>query len=334
MARPKRFIDGLLVNWGDDLFYPPVRPNKTPTAKPIGWANIIMPNKPTAIRAQITRTTQKTPEVMVKITSKQGAGKGMVAIANHLDYISRNGKVKLEDHEGRLLNGRVDVKDIKNDWAEDIPEISNRRETINVIFSMAKGTPAAEVKEAVRDYLKQEFGGKHEYVFALHTDTDNPHVHVCIKMAPIKKRSKRLNPRKNDLQRWREGFAQSLRKQGIAANATPRKTRGVTQRPLHQYQLHQAARQQHAIIRKSAKLNAEVHTKEIHAWANIANVLAKSEDRSDRALAKEVFAFMAEQPIQQLGGLSVQKSNDDLSTPTEQLSAGIKLKKRKEQLPR
>ena len=44
-------------------------------------------------------------------------------------------------------------------------------------------------------------------VFALHTDTDNPHVHVCIKMASIKKRSKRLNPRKNDLQRWREGFA-------------------------------------------------------------------------------------------------------------------------------
>ena len=86
---------------------------------------------------------------------------------------------------------------------------------------MAKGTPAAEVKEAVSDYLKQEFGGKHEYVFALHTDTDNPHVHVCIKMTPIKKRSKRLNPRKNDLQRWREGFAQNLRRYGIAANATP-----------------------------------------------------------------------------------------------------------------
>jgi hypothetical protein len=332
MARPKRFIDGLLVNWGDDLFYPPVRPTKTPTSKPLGWANIIMPDKPAAIRAQITRTTQKTPEVMVKITSKMGAGKGMVAIANHLDYISRNGKVQLEDHEGRLLNSRADVKDIKNDWAQDISEVTKRHETINVIFSMAKGTPAAEVKEAVSDYLKQEFGGKHEYVFALHTDTDNPHVHVCIKMQPIKKRSKRLNPRKNDLQRWREGFAQSLRKYGIAANATPRKTRGVTQQPLHQYQLHQSARQQHQISRKSAKTNVEAHTKEIHAWANIANVLAKSEDLSDRALAKEVVAFMAEQPIRQVGNISVQKSNVDISIPTEQLSTGIKLKKRQEQL--
>jgi hypothetical protein len=332
MARPKRFIDGLWVNWGDDLFYPPVRPTKTPTSKPLGWANIIMPDKPAAIRAQITRTTQKTPEVMVKITSKMGAGKGMAAIANHLDYISRNGKVQLEDHEGRLLNSRADVKDIKNDWAQDISEVTKRRETINVIFSMAKGTPAAEVKEAVSDYLKQEFGGKHEYVFALHTDTDNPHVHVCIKMASIKKRSKRLNPRKNDLQRWREGFAQSLRKYGIAANATPRKTRGVAQQPSHQYQLHQSARQQHPISRKSAKLNFEAHTKEIHAWANIANVLAKSEDLSDRALAKEVVAFMAEQPIQQVGNISVQKSNDDISIQTEQLSTGIKLKKRQEQL--
>jgi len=195
-----------------------------------------------------------------------------------------------------------------------------------VIFSMAKGTPAAEVKEAVSDYLKQEFGGKHEYVFALHTDTDNPHVHVCIKMTPIKKRSKRLNPRKNDLQRWREGFAQNLRRYGIAANATPRKTRGVIQQPLHQYQLHQSVRQQHAIIRKSAKPNFDAHTKEILAWANIANVLAKSEDRIDRQLAKDVIAFIAEQPIKQVGNISVQKSNDDISTPTEQLSTGIKLK--------
>ncbi len=238
----------------------------------------------------------------------------------------------LEDHEGRLLNSRADVKDIKNDWAQDISEVTKRRETINVIFSMAKGTPVMEVKDAVREYLKEEFGGKHEYIFALHTDTDNPHVHVCIKMTPIKKRSKRLNPRKNDLQRWREGFAQSLRKVGIQANATPRKTRGVAQQPSHQYQLHQSARQQRPIFRKSTKTNVEAHTKEIHAWANIANVLAKSEDLSDRALAKEVVAFMAEQPIRQVGNISVQKSNVDISTPTEQLSTGIKLKKRQEQL--
>jgi hypothetical protein len=146
-------------------------------------------------------------------------------------------------------------------------------------------------------------------------------------MAPIKKRSKRLNPRKNDLQRWREGFAQSLRKYGIAANATPRKTRGVTQQSLHQYQLHQSARQQRPAHRKVAKPNFEAHTKEIQAWANIANVLAKSEDLSDRALAKEVVAFMAEQSIRQVGNISVQKSNNDIANTIEQLSTRTKLKK-------
>ncbi|HOY88007.1 MAG TPA: hypothetical protein PK457_11215, partial [Methylotenera sp.] len=57
-----------------------------------------------------------------------------------------------------------------------------------------------------------------------------------------------------------------------------------------------------------------------------------SEDLSDRALAKEVVAFMAEQPIRQVSNISVQKSNDDISIPSEQLPTGIKLKKRQEQL--
>ncbi|WP_245288440.1 hypothetical protein [Bradyrhizobium sp. WSM4349] len=37
---------------------------------------------------------------------------------------------------------------------------------------------------------------------------------------------KRLNPRKADLQAWRERFAGELRLRGIAAEATPRRTRG------------------------------------------------------------------------------------------------------------
>jgi type IV secretory pathway VirD2 relaxase len=37
---------------------------------------------------------------------------------------------------------------------------------------------------------------------------------------------RRLNPRKADLQAWRERFAGELRLRGIAAEATPRRTRG------------------------------------------------------------------------------------------------------------
>lgn len=316
MDKPKVFVDGFLLNWGDQLFYPPVRQFKKLAVKPMSWTTISLPNKSSEIRAQIARTTKRSPEVMVKITSKKNAGKGMATIRNHLDYISRNGKVLLEDHEGRLLSGKADVADVKKDWATDIPEISHRRETINVMFSMKKGTPSEEVKAAVRAYLKEEFGGKHEYLYALHTDTDNPHVHVVIKMSPIHKKDKRLNPRKHDLQRWREGFAENLRKLGIEANATPRKTRGVVKQPLQQYQLHQLARNHEATQRTmplkpsmlqpgklqiaKAKKRLSNHAQQIQAWANIASALASSPDKSDHALAKDVIAFMADQPIRHI----------------------------------
>jgi len=311
MARPKVFVDEYLLNWGDKLFYPPVRKIKKLAVRPLPWSKILLPNKPSEIRAQIARTAKKSPEVMVKITSQKNAGKGMAVIRNHLNYISRNSKVMLEDHEGRTLNCRADLKDLKEDWSQDIPEVSQRREAINVMFSMKKGTPTDEVKEAVREYLKEEFGGKHEYVFALHTDTDNPHVHVVIKIAPIRKKDKQLNPRKNDLQRWREGFAENLRKLGIDANATPRKTRGVVQQPLHQYQIHKLARDaepsQNAMqlkprslsLSEDKKLLATNQSQETQAWANIASALASSQARSDRALAKDVIAFMSSQPIRQ-----------------------------------
>jgi len=40
----------------------------------------------------------------------------------------------------------------------------------------------------------------------------------------------RLNPKKADLQAWREAFAEALREQGIEAEATPRRARGVTRK--------------------------------------------------------------------------------------------------------
>ena len=40
----------------------------------------------------------------------------------------------------------------------------------------------------------------------------------------------RLNPRKADLQVWREDFARALRDRSVEAEATPRRTRGVTRK--------------------------------------------------------------------------------------------------------
>lgn len=57
-------------------------------------------SRPVALRAQIARTVQLVPEVMVKITNRKGVRNGMGAIRAHLDYISRNGQVELEAGNG------------------------------------------------------------------------------------------------------------------------------------------------------------------------------------------------------------------------------------------
>ena len=57
----------------------------------------------------------------------------------------------------------------------------------------------------------------------------NPsHVHLAVKA--VDPDGARLNPRKTDLQHWRETFAEKLREQSIDANPTPRKARGVAQK--------------------------------------------------------------------------------------------------------
>ena len=58
----------------------------------------------------------------------------------------------------------------------------------------------------------------------LHDHQANPHVHISVRAES--KHGKRLNPRKADLHRWRETFAEKLRDRGVEAEATRQATRG------------------------------------------------------------------------------------------------------------
>ncbi|EIY0150451.1 spore coat protein CotH, partial [Campylobacter jejuni] len=58
-----------------------------------------------------------------------------------------------------------------------------------------------------------------------HNDTDNPHCHVCLKVAD--KNGKRINPKKADLANLRAEFANALNELGIEAKATNKKQREV-----------------------------------------------------------------------------------------------------------
>ena len=123
------------------------------------------------------------------------------------------------------------MKDIERQWqfgGAYIDEEGHRREAFNVMLSMPRGTDPLIVQKAAREFAKIEFAD-HRYVMVLHDHQANPHVHLSVKAES--KHGKRLNPRKADLHRWRETFAERLREWGIDAEATRQASRGAVSQP-------------------------------------------------------------------------------------------------------
>lgn len=171
----------------------------------------------------------KSPEVMVKITNKSSGSSGSKYIKNHLDYISRNGKIELETSDGQEINGKKNIADVTKKWSGIgiIQDNAKTRQALNIVLSMPAKTDPEKLKNAARSFAQDVFN-EHEYVMALHTDTDHPHIHLCVTMQNY--HGQRINPRKNDLFEWRVLFAEKMREQGIACAATKRVHRGQFQR--------------------------------------------------------------------------------------------------------
>jgi len=166
---------------------------------------------------------RRAPQVMVKVT---GGGGGMGAIRAHFRYISKNGQLDIEDDRGVVERGKDAVRDIERQWQFGGPYIGeegHRREAFNIMLSMPRGTDPLVVQRAAREFAKIEFAD-HRYVMVLHDHQANPHVHLSVKAES--KHGDRLNPRKADLHRWRETFAEQLREWGVDAEATRQISRG------------------------------------------------------------------------------------------------------------
>ena len=50
---------------------------------------------------------------MVKVT---GGGRGMRAIAAHFRYITKNGRLEIEDDRGAVEQGKEALRDIERQW--------------------------------------------------------------------------------------------------------------------------------------------------------------------------------------------------------------------------
>ena len=282
-------IDGTLVQWGDRLFYPG---NRIVRSSGVALSGTALKARARAIRQRLHATVVRgAPQVMVKVT---GGGRGMGAIAAHFRYISKHGRLPIEDDRGVVRDGKDGVFALVEQWRHAgalIPERSTRREAFNVMLSMPAGISVPAVQEAARSFARAELSN-HRYVLVLHTHQANPHVHLSVRAEG--KDGQRLNPRKTDLRRWRETFAEKLRELGIEAEASSQITRGGSRRTERLW--HRKARGEGRVAgaregeRAPVKLTRS-RRDAAQAWCEIAKALASSENLEDRQLSQSIVDY-------------------------------------------
>ncbi|MGH8233282.1 MAG: relaxase/mobilization nuclease domain-containing protein [Rhodanobacteraceae bacterium] len=292
------------------LFRTPVRAKQRRTGDHAGSGG-----RHAKVMGRISRIVRRRPEVMVKVT---GSARGFRSLKEHLAYITRNGNLEGERESGEVIRGTTGVHSLAVEWWGDcgIDRPTRARDTINVILSMPPGTNPHAVAEAARAFAHETFGGEYDYLLAHHNhDSDpkrpeNPHAHLTIKTRGHE--GQRLDPRKEDLQAWREGFAEQLRMRNVEAEATPRRARGVVRKgerqAIHHMNVRRSSRISRWKIEQALKsvtrgqspeatpwtdATRERQRKVRRAWGQLAIAL---EDAGQPALAKEVKQFLANLP--------------------------------------
>jgi len=242
---------------------------------------------------------RRTPQVVVKLVR---APKGMKGISNNLTYISRDGLLEIEDQDGQVIQGKEAVADLKAEWRDGgmpIAADSTMRDAFHLVLSMPTRTDPLSVQRAARDFAKQEFSG-FQYAMVLHTfETDpdphpspHPHVHLTVKAAGLD--GVRLNPRKVDLQRWREGFAEALREHGIEATTTSRLHRTSQERWTVRH-LHEVSRKGETLERLKRTTRRHGQAQEVmRNYEQVMRTLARSDRGEDRQLAADLIRYLRE----------------------------------------
>jgi len=123
-------------------------------------------------------------------------------------------------------------------------------------------------------------------------------VHLSVKAES--RHGQRLNPRKADLHRWRETFAERLRGWGIDAEATRQASRGEYRNRDELWRI--KAREQGRLRkerpqRKSGEAHRLSRQESLDAWRQIFGALADSTSKDDQALARQIAEFVKDMPM-------------------------------------
>jgi len=303
-------IDLKLDEWGSRLFnvstetLPRPRSNRNgrlSSAKHVSTGGrLSTPQaRATYVRHKLQAMVRRSPQVVVKLVR---APKGMKGISNNLTYISRDGLLEIEDQDGQVILGKDAVADLKTEWRDGGTPIladSTMRDAFHLVLSMPTRTDPLSVQRAARDFATREFSG-FQYAMVLHTyETDpdphpsqHPHVHLTVKAADLD--GIRLNPRKPDLQRWREGFAEALREHGIEATTTSR-----IHRTSHERWKVQHLRDRRTKAKVLDRQQRQTHTPRqqqevLQHYKEIMKALARSDRGEDRQLAADLVRYLRE----------------------------------------
>ncbi|HBR51528.1 MAG TPA: hypothetical protein DEA71_15755 [Nitrospira sp.] len=303
-------IDLKLDEWGSRLFnvstetLPRPRSNRSvrlSSAKHVSTGGRLSSRQARAnyVRQKLQAMVRRSPQVVVKLVR---APKGMKGISNNLTYISRDGLLEIEDQDGQVILGKEAVADLKEEWRDGGTPIlgdSTMRDAFHLVLSMPTRTDPLSVQRAARDFAKQEFSG-FQYAMVLHTfETDpdpnpspHPHVHLTVKAAGLD--GMRLNPRKADLQRWREGFAEALREHGIEATTTSRIHRTAHERWTVRH-LHEPSKKGETLERLKRTTRRHGRAQDVmRNYEQVMRALARSDRGEDRQLAADLVRYLSE----------------------------------------
>ncbi|WP_413936109.1 relaxase/mobilization nuclease domain-containing protein [Nitrospira sp. BLG_1] len=310
MTLPGSQIDQKLDEWGSRLFNVSTetlpRPRRSRNVRlssakftSTGGRLSTAQARATYVRQKLQAMVRRAPQVMVKLVR---APKGMKGISNNLTYISRDGQLDIEDQDGQVIQGKDAVADLKAEWRDGgmpIAADSTMRDAFHLVLSMPTRTDPLSVQRAARDFATREFSG-YQYAMVLHTfETDpdphpspHPHVHLTVKAAGLD--GVRLNPRKADLQRWREGFAEALREHGIEATTTSRIHRTTHERWTVRH-LHEVSRKGETLERLKRTTGRYGRVQEVmRNYEQVMRALARSDRGEDRQLAADLVRYLSE----------------------------------------
>ena len=204
----------------------------------------------------------------------------------------------MEDERGQTMRGKDALHELADDWRYGgslIDDISPRREAFNLMLSMPRGTDPLTVQWAAREFAKAELAD-HKLVMVLHDHQANPHVHISVRAES--RHGKRLNPRKIDLHRWRETFAEKLRERGVEAEATRQPTRGETRNHPDLWRMKAAEDgrlQRPRPAHRGGAAAAATRAAAREAWRQVAVALSAAGDATDRRLGESVHRFSADE---------------------------------------